>query len=620
MRCQFRPIQPLAWTARSGRNGFVAGPWRSIRVGPELSWNADGEWSRFRRQATHRKEFLQRLERALAILSLTNPSSPRSRDFVRVVAAAVACLAVLVVAAVNQHAPYDILAGVPARAIAGVAPLLAAAVAWYAVMRPWPAFLAVLLLTPIFNVAQVSWTVGPIQVIFQTVFVAVLALGVLLQSRRPVAAPHRSTPVAPSGTNSPPSVVRRRLLAGVAPDRVAPDRVAAVAIGGLLALATISTALSPDQTTSATILLHGILEPAAMAFILLALRPTRSDLSVLLMVVAISVGIGGLLNMIQTIPAMKTLAVMQDRRLFFSRITYFNVGLFGEMLAMAMPLLLAILLAYRRGHLQLRRAVVAVLIAALAVSVVSLFLTFSKSAYLATFGGCLVLLLLVMHSWRRRIAIVFATALLSTVVIPWPAFFLRVSPPLEQAYRSTMVSLMGESRYNSWNPSTLSGQGSLIERWYATRAALQMAVDHPLLGIGLDQFKGQYVGHYRPPEAHLDLDWAHSMFPEVAAELGLPALILDLIFYAAAMLALWRIYRAPPDPLTRLLASALLAVVVSWLLVGTAFAGDMYRPWRNMASDYVMMAVLVAGAFALYRMTRDRAIAAARTTAGATSA
>ena len=38
--------------------------------------------------------------------------------------------------------------------------------------------------------------------------------------------------------------------------------------------------------------------------------------------------------------------------------------------------------------------------------------------------------------------------------------------------------------------------------------------------------------------------------------------------------------------------------------VATAFAGDMYRPWRNMASDYVMMMVLVASAFALYRLAR----------------
>ncbi len=175
-----------------------------------------------------------------------------------------------------------------------------------------------------------------------------------------------------------------------------------------------------------------------------------------------------------------------------------------------------------------------------------------------------------------------------------------------------MVSLMGESRYDSWNPSTLSGQGSLLERWYATRAGIEMAIDHPLLGIGLDQFQTQYVaGRYKPPQAQLNLDWAHSMYPEAAAELGLPALAAELIVYAAALLALWRVYRAPPDPLTRLLAGALLAAMVSWQIVGTAFAGDMYRPWRNMASDYVMMAVLVASAFALYRLTRREPVGGA---------
>jgi hypothetical protein len=94
-----------------------------------LSAKVDAERSRWRRYATHWKDSLQRLERALAIVSLKNPTSLRGRDFVRVVAATSAFLAVLVVAALNQHAPYDIQAGVPARAIAGVAPLLAAAVA-----------------------------------------------------------------------------------------------------------------------------------------------------------------------------------------------------------------------------------------------------------------------------------------------------------------------------------------------------------------------------------------------------------------------------------------------------------------------------------------------------------
>jgi O-antigen ligase len=99
------------------------------------------------------------------------------------------------------------------------------------------------------------------------------------------------------------------------------------------------------------------------------------------------------------------------------------------------------------------------------------------------------------------------------------------------------------------------------------------------------------------------------MLPEVAAELGIPALLMDLILYGAAMLALWRVYRDPPDRLTRMLACALLAAVVSWLLVGTAFAGDMYRPWRYMADDYVMMMVIVAASFSLYWMAKRGIVA-----------
>jgi O-antigen ligase len=530
----------------------------------------------------------------------------RGRSLARAIAAVSATAATLLVFAFDEHAPYDIQAGPVARVVAGLVPLLAAAVAGYAVLRPWRGFLAVLILTPVFDVAQVSLNVGPVQVISQTLFVGVLALGVALRGPRSGEA-SVAAPVPPS----PPSPLAETSAAPRswgAP--ISPDRVAGVAVVALLALATLSTAVSPDRTTSATILLHGILEPAAMAFLLLALRPRRRDLAVVAVVLAISVGLGGLLNMLQSIPAMKSLAVMQDDRLYFSRITYFNVGLFGEMLAMAMPILLAALAAHR--YLHLRRAVLVLLVAAIVVSLASLFLTFSKSAYLATFGGSLLLVLLIVHSWRRRASIVLAACLLSTVLIPWPAFFLQVLPPIEQAYRNAMVSLMGESRYDSWNPSTLSGQGSLLERWYATRAGIEMAIDHPLLGIGLDQFQTQYVaGRYKPPQAQLNLDWAHSMYPEAAAELGLPALAAELIVYAAALLALWRVYRAPPDPLTRLLAGALLAAMVSWQIVGTAFAGDMYRPWRNMASDYVMMAVLVASAFALYRLTRREPVGGA---------
>jgi O-antigen ligase len=189
---------------------------------------------------------------------------------------------------------------------------------------------------------------------------------------------------------------------------------------------------------------------------------------------------------------------------------------------------------------------------------------------------------------------------------------LQVAPPVNDAYRTVMVRLIGESRFDSWNPSTLSGRGSLLERFYATRAAAEMAVDHPLLGIGLDQFKTQYVaGRYRPPEAHLALDSAHTFWPEIAAELGFPALAMVVLVFAAALLALWRVYRAPPDELTRILAATLVAALAAWLVVATTFDIDLYRDWRNMASDVVMAAVITAAAFALYRHVRAEAEAEA---------
>jgi O-antigen ligase len=520
-------------------------------------------------------------------------SAERSRLLARAIAAPTMALATIVVASLNEHDPYDIQAGTLLRILAGLVPLIAAALAAGTVLRPKLGLMAMLLLMPILDVAQISWTYGSIQVIDQTLFVAALAVGLALRDPEP------RPDVAAEGERRGAAAASTRLRS-----RVTLPAVAFVAVVLMLGFATLSTLRSPNVTASAAVLLHGILEPFCIAAALLILRPTRRDLVRLMIVLAISVAVGSLLNMVQTIPAMKTLSAMQTDRLLFSRITYFNVGLFGEMLALTLPLLLALLLAHRNGYLRLNRTVRVLLVAAVPVDVAALFLSFTKSAYLASAGGCLILLLLFVHSWRRRAAIVGTVLILSAVVIPWPALVLQASPSLNQAYRNVMVTIVGQSRFDSWNPATSAGRGSLVERWYATQAGIQMALDHPLLGVSLDQFQTEYIGHYKPAQARLDLDWAHSMLPEVAAELGLPALLLDLLIYAAAMLAALRIYRSPPDPLTRLLACALIATMVGWQMMGAAFAGDMYRPWRNMASDYVVMMVLVASTFALYRLSR----------------
>jgi hypothetical protein len=517
---------------------------------------------------------------------------PTPEDAFRIVVAVAAFALTLAITALNEHAPLNIHAGAVGQGIAAVMPVLAASAAAAAILWPWPAFLAIVLLTPVWDVGQVSWQLGSVQVIAQTVFVVALAVGVALRWPRTAVAVGPAVGADAATVSTPAGGARRFVRA------LSAQRIGALATAGFVILAVLSTLRSPGQQDSATVLLHGILEPIAMGLILLALRPTRTGLAWVALVLGVSVGIGSLLNIVQTVPG-STLHSLQADRLLFSRLTYFNVGLFGEMLAMGIPLLIGTIAA--RRQLGLGRRGLAVVGVALAICLAGLFLTFSKSAWIATSGATVVLLILLVETWRKRAAIVLTAGLLSTAVIPWPALILQVAPPLNSAYRTVMVSIVGQSRFDSWNPATLSGRGSLVERFYTTEAAVEMAVDHPLLGIGLDQFQTQYVNRYKPAAAHLTPDSAHSFWPEIAAELGLPALALVLLIFLATLAALWRVYRAPPDTATRLLAATLIGSGVAWLLVATAFAGDMYRPWRNMSSDFVMMAIVTAAAFALAR-------------------
>jgi O-antigen ligase len=59
-----------------------------------------------------------------------------------------------------------------------------------------------------------------------------------------------------------------------------------------------------------------------------------------------------------------------------------------------------------------------------------------------------------------------------------------------------MVHVVGESRLDSWNPATAAGQGLVMFRTHAAEAGLRMAVDHPLFGVGLNQYHSYYMNGY----------------------------------------------------------------------------------------------------------------------------
>jgi O-antigen ligase len=323
---------------------------------------------------------------------------------------------------------------------------------------------------------------------------------------------------------------------------------------------------------------------------------------VLAAVLGASAAIGGGIDLIQTIPVYKSFASLAANRLMSARVAYFNVGLFGLVLAAVIPLTVGIVGRERLARTQPRTF--ALLLVILAGCLTALFLTFSKSAYLAATAGTVLVLVLLVGSWRRRAAIVLTVGVVSAIVIPWPALFLQAFPPAASAYRAADIALIGESRFDSWNPATLAGHGSMAERFYAVEGGVSMSLDHPLLGIGLDQFRTYYVSYgYKPPQATVIVDHAHSLLPEIAAELGLPAMILFMFIFAAALWAMRKVYRSPPDRTTRALAAGLAAAMVAWLIAATAFGVDIYRPDRALSTDIVVVAVIVAAALALARAT-----------------
>lgn len=467
-------------------------------------------------------------------------------------------------------------------------PTAAAAATAYALYRPWSALLAIFALMPLWNADYVSWQFGNVQVILQTVFVLALIAGAVTSStaRRGL----------PRVTVHWISVSRIRGFTAF--------RFAEVAAAAFVGIAILSTIYSHNVTLSSGILLHGIVEPIALGGLVIYMRPSRRDLIGLGVALGLAVAIATIFNILQTLPTSHTFAAMQANRLYFARASFFNVGLFAAVAATVVPLVVVAFVA--RRSLQMPRWATALILITMALGLLGLFLSFSKSAWVGTAVAIVLVLVLVLKTWRRRIALMAASAIVSTLFIPWPALFLQVVPAVNAEYRTVMVGIVGEARFNSWNPATLAGQGSLTERYYAVDAAIRMALANPIVGVGLDQFGPNYWDPaYRPAAALDGLDHAHSFFPEIGAELGLVAVVLVFIIYAAALWSMLRIYRRAKDQVTRVLAAGLAASILGWLVVATAFGCDIYRPVRDLSSDVVVSVVILGAAIALARLVNS---------------
>ncbi|MDX1662810.1 MAG: O-antigen ligase family protein [Candidatus Promineifilaceae bacterium] len=106
-------------------------------------------------------------------------------------------------------------------------------------------------------------------------------------------------------------------------------------------------------------------------------------------------------------------------------------------------------------------------------------------------------------------------------------------------------------------------------RFYLWQASAEMFLDHPLFGVGLDNFLYEYRDHYilEPATAEPNLNHPHNLLLDFATRLGLAGLGSGIILFAALARNLFRLQRAPL-PVGRPLAIAIAAAFADMLLHG----------------------------------------------------
>jgi O-antigen ligase len=510
--------------------------------------------------------------------------------------AALAVIAAVAAAAVCLPRDYQ-RSGLHVPVVAAVGVMgLGMLVAALAALRPWPALLAWIVAMPFFTAARLGPFVGWIQVTPSTVILATLVCAFLLSLRR------------------------RWVVDGPVAFRPWPAALPFALGGAIVLLAIISTAVSPDLSTGIPITMHGIVEPVVIGLLLIAMRPTARGLLALGLTMALSVALAGAVSLVRMLTIVHSFGDFQTLRAELGRVTYFNVGILGGMLVMAAPFIavaiarpdvcvsavnraagsMAALMGRaseperprRAPRLELGVRLAAILVLALVLLVT--YLTYSKSAWIAALVVFVGLALAVPATRRGRGVALVAVVLASALVLPYGELI-----AVATGNSTTSTTPPANDRQDSFNPNSPEGEISITGRYLATKAAITMTVDHPILGVGPGLFGIEYAGPYHDPQAKEALQSPHNMLPGVAAEYGLPLAILLALVVAAALVRAWRLWRSTRD-LARLLALAFGLSLVAFMIVATLFGTDLYRAYRYMNTD-VLYFGLILGAIVVLR-------------------
>jgi O-antigen ligase len=178
----------------------------------------------------------------------------------------------------------------------------------------------------------------------------------------------------------------------------------------------------------------------------------------------------------------------------------------------------------------------------------AILLTYSRGAWLL--GVPTALLFLAAARGRRTLLILVVVLLLAAVLL---------------------LVVGGPGRLTSLLDTT---EGTTFYRLQLWRSSWAMIRDHPVLGVGLDNFLYKYRTHYVLPSAweEYNLSHPHNVVMDFWLRLGLPGLVILVVVLAAFFRRAWRAYRlCDRDAILALGLMAAMVNLVAHGLVDNAF-------------------------------------------------
>ncbi len=225
--------------------------------------------------------------------------------------------------------------------------------------------------------------------------------------------------------------------------------------------------------------------------------------------------------------------------------------------------------------------------------------TFSRGGYIAFFAGAFALSFFKSRKFFLLTVLLLVIAFMNPVLLPKGIVY-RLLSTFQNAEE---IDLDGDDLQkisaDIYKGEKVILEGSAQRRLEIWRGALKIIADYPLWGTGYGTF-ASVIPYYTPELEGKQID-AHNSYIIIAAEMGIPALIVFLWILGLVVWKTYRLYKVAEDPFIKATALGFLAGLFG-LLVANMFGSRMHS--EEISGYFWILAALVVRAFTFEKATK----------------